>query len=94
MRIYIETLGCPKNFNDSQVVGGILENAGHQIIEDAAEADAIIVNTCGFIADAKKESIECIFNMVAYDKILIVSGCLSQRYGEELYREMPEADIF
>ncbi|MGI6258005.1 MAG: 30S ribosomal protein S12 methylthiotransferase RimO [Anaerovoracaceae bacterium] len=94
MKIYIETLGCPKNFNDSQVVGGILEEAGHQVIDEVRDADAIMVNTCGFINDAKKESIQCIFDMAAYDKMLIVSGCLSQRYGDELFEEMPEVDIF
>lgn len=94
MKIYIETLGCPKNFNDSQVVGGILEEAGHQVTDEVRDADAIMVNTCGFINDAKKESIQCIFDMAAYDKMLIVSGCLSQRYGDELFEEMPEVDIF
>ncbi|MGI6736559.1 MAG: 30S ribosomal protein S12 methylthiotransferase RimO [Anaerovoracaceae bacterium] len=95
MNIYIETLGCPKNFNDSQVAAGILEHAGHRIAAAPEEADAILVNTCGFIEDAKTESIDRIFEMARYeDKLLIVSGCLSQRYGEELYREMPEVDIF
>lgn len=94
MKIYIETLGCPKNFNDSQVVGGILEESGHRVVSHIDEADAIMVNTCGFINDAKKESIQCIFDMADYGKTLIVSGCLSQRYGEELYEEMPEVDIF
>lgn len=94
MKIYIETLGCPKNFNDSQVVGGILEEVGHQITDAVRDADAIMVNTCGFINDAKKESIQCILDMAAYDKMLIVSGCLSQRYGDELFEEMPEVDIF
>ncbi|MGI6748838.1 MAG: 30S ribosomal protein S12 methylthiotransferase RimO [Anaerovoracaceae bacterium] len=97
MKIYIETLGCPKNEIDSEVAAGILEAAGHTIIEDPKAADGIIVNTCGFINDAKKESISRIFEMAEYKKkdgILIVSGCLSQRYNEELYKEMPEVDIF
>lgn len=97
MKIYIETLGCAKNANDSEIAAGILENAGHQIISAPEEADTILINTCGFINDAKKESISRIFDMTEYKKnggLLIVSGCLSQRYGEELYKEMPEVDIF
>ena len=93
MRIFIETLGCPKNFNDSQVAAGLLEAGGHEIVNIPSEADAIMVNTCGFIQDAKKESIERIFDMSSYGKLLIVSGCLSQRYGEELFESMPEADV-
>lgn len=95
MNFYIETLGCPKNFNDSQVAGGILENAGHKIVNSLEVADAILVNTCGFINDAKVESIDKILEMTSMeDKLLIVSGCLAQRYGDELYDELPEVDIF
>ncbi len=105
MKLYIETLGCPKNFNDSEGIRGIWEKAGMHLTEDPVEADAILVNTCGFINDAKKESIDKIFDMARLkeeahaeesvaDKVLIVSGCLSQRYGKELFDEMPEVDIF
>lgn len=97
MKIYIDTLGCPKNFNDSEVAAGLLEQAGHRIIADPRQADVILVNTCGFIHDAKTESIERIFQMAEYKErgtILAVSGCLSQRYEEELYQEMPEVDLF
>ncbi|MGN0658743.1 MAG: 30S ribosomal protein S12 methylthiotransferase RimO [Emergencia sp.] len=97
MKIFIETLGCPKNFNDSETAAGILEEKNHIIVNSPEEADAIIVNTCGFINDAKTESIERIFDMAAYKeggRKLIVSGCLSQRYGRELYEEMPEVDLF
>jgi ribosomal protein S12 methylthiotransferase len=100
MKIYFETLGCPKNANDSEVAKGILEDSSHIIVENPVEADAIVVNTCGFINDAKKESIDKIFEMADYKGIderkrtLIVSGCLSQRYGEELFKSMPEVDIF
>lgn len=97
MNIYIETLGCPKNANDSQVAAGILEHAGHSISDHPQEADVIIVNTCGFIRDAKVESIDKIFEMAEYKqegKILVVSGCLSQRYEDALFDEMPEVDIF
>jgi ribosomal protein S12 methylthiotransferase len=97
MNIYIETLGCAKNASDSDAAAGILEGAGHKIVNNPKEADGIIVNTCGFIDDAKRESLSRIFDMAEYRKagrLLIVSGCLSQRYGEELYKEMPEVDIF
>ena len=95
MKIFIETLGCPKNFNDSEVAAGILEAEGFNITDDLMQADAVIVNTCGFINDAKTESITTIFDYAQFeDKLLIVSGCLSQRYGDELFNEMPEVDIF
>jgi len=97
MKIYIETLGCPKNANDSEIAAGILEDAGHFVTDEVTDADAIMVNTCGFIGDAKKESIEKIFDVAQIKDekaILIVSGCLSQRYKDELYKKMPEVDIF
>ncbi|WP_269477352.1 30S ribosomal protein S12 methylthiotransferase RimO [Hominibacterium faecale] len=97
MKIFIETLGCPKNFNDSEMAAGILEHAGHTMVPSPQEADLIMVNTCGFINDAKTESIERIFDMAQYkgeDKILAVTGCLSQRYENELFEEMPEVDLF
>ena len=97
MKIFIETLGCPKNFNDSEFALGILERAGHKEAERAEDADLILVNTCGFINDAKKESIAKIFEMAEIageNKILAISGCLSERYKDELYKEMPEVDIF
>ncbi len=94
-KVYIETLGCPKNFNDSQMAAGILEDAGYDIIESPQDANIIMVNTCGFINDAKVESIDKIFEMTEVeDATLIVSGCLSQRYSDELYKELPEVDIF
>lgn len=97
MKIYIETLGCAKNAADSEMAAGILEDAGHTIVKNPTDAEGILVNTCGFINDAKKESINRIFDMTEYKNqggLLMVSGCLSQRYGEELYKEMPEVDIF
>lgn len=97
MKIFIETLGCPKNFNDSQAAAGILEQHENQIVKTPEEADVILVNTCGFINDAKTESIERIFDMAAYKedgKLLVVSGCLAQRYAKELQEEMPEVDLF
>lgn len=97
MKVFIDTLGCPKNFNDTQTAKGFLEGAGYETVQDPENADAIIINTCGFINDAKKESIERIFDYCAYKeagKKIIVSGCLSQRYGDELFEEMPEVDCF
>ena len=96
MDIYIETLGCPKNMCDSENAAGALESAGHRIVDAVGTADAVIVNTCGFIGDAKEESISCIFDMYrekADDALLIVSGCLSEMYGDKLFRQMHEADI-
>lgn len=97
MKIFIETLGCPKNFNDTQVAKGILLGSGNEIAETPEAADAIMINTCGFINDAKKESIERIFDFCEYKdegKKIIVSGCLAKRYADELFEEMPEVDCF
>ena len=97
MRVFIDTLGCPKNQNDSDIAKGILEAAGHSIAADPDDADVIIVNTCGFIEDAKRESITEIIEMSAFKeagKKLVASGCLVQRYVSELAEEMPEVDAF
>ncbi len=96
MQIYIDTLGCPKNVSDSEYAAGILTGAGHVITEDPFQADVVLVNTCGFINDAKEESIDRILELSEEkreDAILIVSGCLSQRYGEDLGKALPEAQI-
>ena len=98
MNIYIKTLGYPKNFNDSEMFAGILKKHDNIIVEEPEKADVAVVNTCGFINDAKVESIDTILSMAKLKKsnkelILVVSGCLSQRYIEELYQEMPEVDI-
>lgn len=98
MKVYIETLGCPKNFNDTEVAKGSLcgEN-DFTLAASPEDADIIMVNTCGFINDAKKESIDKIFEMSAYKHVgkkLVVSGCLSERYSQELFDEMPEVDCF
>lgn len=97
MKVFFETLGCPKNFNDTQAAKGVLIEKGFEIAETAEDSDVIVVNTCGFINDAKKESIERIFDMMPYreeGKKLVVSGCLSERYADDLYEEMPEVDCF
>ncbi|MBQ0040729.1 MAG: 30S ribosomal protein S12 methylthiotransferase RimO [Clostridiales bacterium] len=96
-KIYIDTLGCAKNEYDSQVLSADLEERGCAIVLDPEEADVLIVNTCGFIDDAKRESIEHIFEMAELkgeSKKLVVTGCLSQRYHDELVEEMPEVDMF
>ena len=93
MKLYIETMGCPKNFNDSEGIAGIWEKAGLDLTDDPYEADALMVNTCGFINDAKVESIDKIFELARLaeetaegddKKLLIVSGCLTQRFGDDL----------
>lgn len=97
MKVYMETLGCPKNFNDTQVAKGIMVQNGIEIVEEIHGADVMILNTCGFINDAKKESIDRIFELAEYreaGKKLVVSGCLSERYSKDLVDEMPEVDAF
>ena len=98
-KVGMVSLGCAKNRVDSEVILGILKNAGYEIVSDPAEAEIIFVNTCGFIEPAKEESIEAIFEMAKYKekgrlKKLFVTGCLAQRYIDDLYREMPEVDGF
>lgn len=97
MKFYIHTLGCEKNTVDSEGAAGVLMRDGHEPVEHPQQADVIMVNTCSFINDAKEESIETIFELAQTkreDAVLMVSGCLSQRYAEQLYKEMPEVDIF
>src|SRR5437762_10986544 len=93
------SLGCPKNLVDSEVMMGQLKLNGYQITPDAEEADTVVVNTCGFIDSAKKESIETILEAAQLKtngqaKRLIVAGCLVERYREELKAEIPEVDAF
>lgn len=96
-KIFIDTLGCAKNEYDSQVLAASLIERGCVITDDADNADILIINTCGFIDDAKKESIEHILRFsddYSGRKKLIVTGCLSERYHEELAEEIPEVDMF
>src|SRR5438128_1420982 len=93
------SLGCPKNLVDSEVMMGQLKQKGYQITGDAEEADTVVVNTCGFIDSAKKESIEAILEAARLKTDgkatrLIVAGCLVERYRDELKAEMPEVDAF
>ena len=98
-KVGMVSLGCAKNRVDSEVILGTLKEAGYEIVSDPAEAEIIFVNTCGFIEPAKEESIEAIFEMAKYKEKgrlqkLFVTGCLAQRYIDDLYREMPEVDGF
>jgi len=98
MKIGIVSLGCSKNLVDSQLAMKYLVQQGHEFTDDPHDADAIIVNTCAFINDAKEESINTILDMAEYKKNkcrkLIVMGCLSQRYKDQLETEIPEVDRF
>lgn len=96
-KIGMISLGCPKNQVDAEIMLAKLQNGGFQIVNDPLEADLIIVNTCGFIEDAKKESIENILDMVSYKEDfpglkVLVTGCLSERYQSEIFNEIPEVD--
>ena len=94
-KLYLVSLGCTKNLVDSEVMLGKL--AEYELCDEASLADVIIVNTCGFIEAAKKESIATILNLHAQrkeDSLLVMSGCLSERYKEDLQKQMPEIDIF
>ena len=97
-KVFIDTYGCAKNEYDSQALAASLEERGCVIVYDTREADILIINTCGFIEDAKRESIEGILSLTGQTdggrKKLIVTGCLSERYHKELADEMPEVDMF
>jgi len=97
VKIGVVSLGCPKNLVDSETMLGLIHEENYEITNDPSEAEIIIVNTCGFIESAKEESINTILQMAEYKKsgsckYIIVTGCLSQRYAEELFSELPEAD--
>ena len=97
LKVGLVSLGCPKNLVDGEVMLGHLTRRGHRLVADAREADVIIVNTCAFIDRAKQESIDAILEMAREKETgsarrLVVTGCLAQRYDEELRREIPEID--
>lgn len=97
MKILYISLGCDKNLVDSEVMLALIKNRGFELTDDEYEAELIIINTCTFINDAKEESINTILEMAQYKEIgklkgLIVTGCLAQRYKEEIFAEMPEVD--
>ncbi len=96
-KIGMISLGCPKNQVDAEIMLAKLQNNGFEIVNDPMEADVVIVNTCGFIEDAKKESIENILDMVSYKEDcpnmkILVTGCLAERYQSEVLAEIPEVD--
>jgi ribosomal protein S12 methylthiotransferase len=103
-KVYFVSLGCPKNQVDTEVMLGLVRAEGHELVDDPELADTLVVNTCGFIDAAKEESIETILELArvkadaadagAAAKRLVVAGCLSQRYPEQLAQEMPEVDHF
>ncbi|QHT60762.1 30S ribosomal protein S12 methylthiotransferase RimO [Paenibacillus lycopersici] len=96
-RVKVVTLGCEKNLVDSEIMSGLIDARGYQLVDQADDATVIIVNTCGFIDAAKEESVNTILDMAELKetgrlKALIVSGCLTQRYKQQLMEEMPEID--
>ena len=98
MKIGLISLGCPKNLVDSEVMLGFAQQAGHEITHEASDADVLVVNTCAFIDKAKKESIDTILEMAEHKKSgrckrLIVTGCMAERYRDELRAEIPEIDV-
>ncbi|MGJ8455756.1 30S ribosomal protein S12 methylthiotransferase RimO [Pseudothermotoga sp. U03pept] len=98
MRIGLKILGCPKNEADCDVLEAILRSRGHQIVRNVDQAEVVIIDTCGFIESAKRESIDEIIDFVNYKKdhsfFLCVKGCLVQRYGDILRSEIPEVDAW
>jgi ribosomal protein S12 methylthiotransferase len=97
MKIGMISLGCPKNLVDSEVMLGLAQQHGHQLTRDAVEADVLVVNTCAFIDKAKQESIDAILEMAEHKKSgactkLIVTGCMAERYRDELKAQIPEID--
>ena len=95
-KIGMVSLGCAKNQVDAERLLALLQEAGYEICSDAAQCDVVIINTCGFIEDAKKESIENILDFCAMKENglrgVIVTGCLAERYQEQMALEIPEAD--
>jgi ribosomal protein S12 methylthiotransferase len=98
-KVSLVSLGCPKNLVDAEIMLGHLPADRYEIVTDEAQADVIVVNTCAFIGDAKEESVETILEVADHKKngrckLLVVSGCLPQRYRDELAQELPEVDLF
>ena len=97
MKLCMISLGCDKNLVDAENMLGLLRRDGHTFTDEEQEAEGIIVNTCCFIGDAKEESINTILEMAGYKEtgkcqVLLVTGCLAQRYKEEIFKEIPEVD--
>lgn len=99
--VHFVSLGCPKNRVDTEIMVGVAEGCGLSLVSEAEDADVVVINTCGFIGEAKKESIDTILEVADMResgrgrmKKLVVAGCLSQRYADELAKEVPEVDHF
>ena len=97
--VCLVSLGCPKNLVDSEVIVGLLTKDGYLLTTDPLKADVLIVNTCSFIKDATKEAVETVLQLSGLKKegrcrLLVVAGCLAQRYGDVLEKELPEVDLF
>ena len=97
--VCLVSLGCPKNLVDSEVIVGLLTKDGYLLTTDPLKADVLIVNTCSFIKDATKEAVETVLQLSGLKKegrcrLLVVAGCLAQRYGDVLEEELPEVDLF
>ena len=97
-KVGLVSLGCPKNLVDSEIMLGTLKEAGYELIGEHENADVIIVNTCAFIGDAKEEAIMSILEAARYKKegnlkLLVVTGCLAERYKTDIYSEIPEVDV-
>ncbi|MBR4753663.1 MAG: 30S ribosomal protein S12 methylthiotransferase RimO, partial [Lachnospiraceae bacterium] len=98
MKVFVMSLGCDKNLADTEHMMGIMAADGYSFTQDEEEADVILINTCCFINDAKEESVNAILEMAEYRKegkcrALIVTGCLAQRYKNEIMEEIPEVDV-
>lgn len=98
-KVHFISLGCPKNLVDSEIMAGTLMKDGYEVVGDAEGADTVIVNTCGFVEDSKKESVQRILDMAQLKqdgkiKKIVVAGCLTQRYKDDLVEGLPEADLF
>ena len=97
-KVHFVSLGCPKNRVDTEVMLGVLRGEGHEIVAAPEEANVVVVNTCAFIGEAKQESVDAILEMAELKQRgverLVVTGCLSQRYPQELATDMPEVDSF
>src|ERR1700719_584598 len=97
-RVGMISLGCPKNLVDSEIMLGELARRGYEVVGDLASAETVVINTCAFIEEAKQESIDTILEVVGRKgsgvERVLVAGCMVNRYGEELAREIPEIDGF
>ncbi|CAB1083266.1 Ribosomal protein S12p Asp88 (E. coli) methylthiotransferase (EC [Olavius algarvensis Delta 1 endosymbiont] len=98
-KLYLESLGCARNQVDSEIMNGRLKNAGWSLTDDPADAETIVVNTCSFIESAAQESIDVILELAEYKKEglctrLVVTGCLPERYREDIVTSLPEVDVF